>query len=89
MKIVSSAQPVRVISAEVPSAGSTTEPQLVPGISAVVMATEKDMGDQGNEATKPRWIASSMRRVRWLRISASGSSWAAAVARLPSSAMAP
>ncbi|WP_230794462.1 hypothetical protein [Salipiger marinus] len=86
---MSSPQPTPVSSTMVASPGSSIVPQLVPGISAVLIATAKDIGDHGSEATKPRWIASSMRLVRWARISASGSSRAAAVARLPRRAIAP
>ena len=60
-----------------------------PGMTEVEIAMAKASGDQVSEATKPRWIASSMRRLRISRISALGSRLAMLSVSPPKSEIAP
>lgn len=88
-KRASSSQPEPAIRRPVTTPGSAIVAQLVPGTRTVVSTTAKERGDHGRTEAKPRWIARSMRRVRWRRMTGSGSEVTLPVASPPSSAIAP
>ena len=89
LKAVSIAQPSPANSAALTRHQGRAAVQLAPGISAVVIAIEKVSGDQQSVATKPRWIASSMRLSRIVRTSSLGSRAVLEPASVPRSWMAP
>ena len=70
-------------------ASPATPLQEEPGTIEVEIAIAKASGDHRSEAQKPRWIASSMRRLRISRTSTFGSRLAMLSVRPPSSVIEP
>ena len=89
LKMLSIAQPVSMMITAEPSPGSADPAQDAPGIIAVEIAIAKPSGDQGSDEMKPRWIASSMRRVLIPRITGSASPRADCEASPPRSEIEP